>query len=105
MAKSGEKGLKHTNVDGLFGSDLNMEQTHYSKVTKGGHYDFLDNLIETHHRESMLEHMYQFNDYFSDKYKIRKKITEEIGKKVSLKEINLLLNKMVSEIGKWSLLN
>ena len=42
--------------------------------------------------------MYQFNDYFSDKYKIRQKVAEEIGKKVSLKEVNLLLNKMISEM-------
>jgi hypothetical protein len=39
--------------------------------------------------------MYNYLDFFSNKYRIRKKIAEEMKRKVSLPEINSLLNKLV----------
>jgi hypothetical protein len=39
--------------------------------------------------------MYNYLDFFSNKYKIRRKITEEMKRKVSIPEINALLNKLV----------
>lgn len=96
MAKENKK-LYNPEIPEVYDSRWNEEATLFRRKTRGGHFEFLDSLINNYFTEAKLEHMYQFNDYFSDKYKIRKKITQEMGKRVSLKEINLLLNKMVSE--------
>lgn len=42
--------------------------------------------------------MYNHYDYFSDKYKLRKRIAEETSKRVSIKDINDQLNALVSEV-------
>ncbi len=96
MAKD-SKQLDNIAVEGMYNSDWNIANTLSKRKTKGGQFEFLDGLIDNYYAEAKLEHMYQFNDYFSDKYKIRNKITKEIGKRVSLKEINVILNKMISE--------
>jgi hypothetical protein len=96
MAKD-SKDLRNPGVNGLYNSDWNYATTLFKRKTKGGQFEFLDSLIDNYYAEAKLEHMYQFNDYFSDKYKIRNKITKEMGKRVSLKEINGILNKLISD--------
>jgi hypothetical protein len=39
--------------------------------------------------------MYNYLDFFSNKYRVRRKIAEEMKRKVSIPEINALLNKLV----------
>ena len=41
--------------------------------------------------------MYNYLDFFSNKYRVRRKIAEELKKKVSLKEINYILNNLVAK--------
>jgi len=41
--------------------------------------------------------MYSYMDFFSNKYKVRRRITEDLAGKSSLKEINYILNSMVEK--------
>lgn len=94
------EGPIETNVTSFITSPDNDKRSEYRDYNRGGYFDFLDSLIENYHRESALEYMYQYNDYFSGKHKLRMKITQEYAKKVSLKEVNQLLNKMMMDLKK-----
>jgi len=54
-------------------------------------------MVESYYQNYKLEFMYQYQDYFSDKSKIRTKIAKEQIKRTSILEINNILNKLVTE--------
>jgi len=56
---------------------------------------YVQKMIDDYYKNFKLEFMYQYEDYFSDKSKIRQRIVKEQIKRTSLKEINHLLNKLV----------
>lgn len=58
---------------------------------------FIDKLLDDHYSSFKLDYMYNYLDFFSNKYKVRRTISEELQRKVSIKEINYLLNNLVHE--------
>lgn len=85
--------IYETSEEGLRGI---KEDVHDNRPDRD--YHFIDELVENYNKETQLDFMYHFNDYFSDKYKIRKKIADEQAKVITIKEINQILNKLVFEL-------
>jgi hypothetical protein len=46
--------------------------------------NFLDKLIDDHYKSFKLDFMYNYMDFFSNKYRVRKRISEELKRKVSI---------------------
>ena len=62
---------------------------------------FIESFVNDHYRSFKLDFMYNYLDFFSNKYKVRRRIAEELKGRVSLKEINYILNNLVAkETGK-----
>ena len=57
-------------------------------------FSYISKAIDDHYKSYKIEYMYNYLDYFSNKYKIRRKITEEMKRKISIPEINELLNRL-----------
>lgn len=48
-------------------------------------------------REEKLEHIYQYHDFYSDKSRIRKHIADNYKNKLSVDDVNRLLNELVDK--------
>jgi hypothetical protein len=57
----------------------------------------MQKFLEDHYKSFKLDFMYNYLDYFSNKYKVRRRIAQELKNKVNLKEINYILNNLVSK--------
>jgi hypothetical protein len=66
--------------------------------------NFINRFVNDHYKNFKLDFMYNYMDFFSNKYKVRRRIAEEMKRKVSLDEINFLLNNLVAkETGKYDI--
>jgi len=69
--------------------------------TKDANMNFIKKFVDDHYKNFKLDFMYNYMDFFSNKYKVRRRIAEEMKRKVSLDEINFILNNLVAkETGK-----
>jgi hypothetical protein len=69
--------------------------------TKDANMNFIKRFVDDHYKNFKLDFMYNYMDFFSNKYKVRRRIAEEMKRKVSLDEINFILNNLVAkETGK-----
>jgi hypothetical protein len=65
---------------------------------------FIQNFVNDHYKTFKLDFMYNYMDFFSNKYKVRRRVAEELKRKVSLDEINYILNNLVAKsTGKYDL--
>jgi hypothetical protein len=56
---------------------------------------FMQTFLDQHYKSFKLDFMYNYLDYFSNKYRVRRRIAYELKNKVDLKEINYILNSLV----------
>ncbi len=59
---------------------------------------FIDVFLDNHYKSFKLDFMYNYLDFFSNKYRVRRRIAEELKNKVDLKEINYILNNLVAKV-------
>jgi hypothetical protein len=45
---------------------------------------FIDKLLNDHYSSFKLDYMYNYMDFFSNKYHVRRKISEELQRKISI---------------------
>ena len=64
-------------------------------VVKPRVLNFMEDHVNNHYKSFKLDFMYNYLDFFSNKYQVRRKIGEEMKRKISLKEINYILNSIV----------
>jgi hypothetical protein len=77
-----------------------MKLTHKKTSRKEiRNFSFIESIVNDHYKSYKLDYMYNYLDFFSNKYRVRRKITEEMKRKVSIPEINTLLNRLVSTNG------
>lgn len=76
----------------------NLEDAYFNEVFPGSRIDDKMDLIETivdkHYKSFKLEYMYNYMDFFSNKYRIRRKIAEEMRNRVEL-SVNLLIKNFI----------
>lgn len=67
------------------------QDAYMNEIFKGSRLNEKMNLIETivdkHYKSFKLDFMYNYLDFFSNKYKIRRKIAEEMKNRVDIKVI------------------
>lgn len=62
------------------------------------HEQLIRSIVKNYYKEYKLDFMYNYMDYFSNKYEIRNKVSELSANKVSLEEINYLITKLAYDI-------
>jgi hypothetical protein len=107
-----QKKKLEENIDKALADDLGIVitdqgQTHklkdideYDQIivfTNNSIPSFMQKFLEDHYKSFKLDFMYNYLDYFSNKYKVRRRIAQELKNKVNLKEINYILNNLVSK--------
>jgi hypothetical protein len=51
----------------------------------------IEKLLDDHYSSFKLDYMYNYLDFFSNKYKVRRKISEELQRKISI-DVNIFMN-------------
>lgn len=58
--------------------------------------EFIEKFLDDHYKSYKADYMYNYFDFFSNKYKVRRRIAEELKNRVSINEINHILNSLVT---------
>lgn len=62
-------------------------------------FDWIHKAVDDHFKSFKLDYMYNYLDFYSNKYKVRKAIANDLKRKVSVSEINFILNNLVTQPG------
>lgn len=64
------------------------------------HKDLVKEIVKNYYREYKMSHMYNLMDFYTDKYRIRRKILENVSNRSSLEEINISISKFAEKLSK-----
>lgn len=64
------------------------------------HRDLVKEIVQNYYREYKMSHMYNLMDFYTDKYRIRRKILENVSNRASLEEINTAISKFAEKLSK-----
>lgn len=84
------ESLISTNID----ETKTRQEAYLNEVFRGNNAQdkitLVESIVDKHYKSFKLDYMYNYLDFFSNKYKIRRKIAEEMKNKVTLTVIKFL---------------